>query len=157
MLKRTVRRLRVTVVSLLATVAGTAAADPPQPPPADAGVAKLDLVVHVTGFKHGRGHAIAKLFLPNDNLLGPGQASARADIRGSESTITFPSLPAGPYAVIVVHDENDNGVCDHGLFGPTEPIGFSNGFHRGLFSFPTFEKLKFFLAPNRNRIEVAVR
>jgi Uncharacterized protein conserved in bacteria (DUF2141) len=93
------------------------------------------------------------------SLTGPGQATGRADIHGSQATIAFPSLAPGEYAVIAAHDENDNGEVDHGMFGPSEPIGFSNGFRlrRLLLSFPTFKKLKFVLAPDRNRIEVTVR
>ena len=38
----------------------------------------------------------------------------------------------GIYAVIVFHDVNSNGKLDHGILGPKEPYGFSNG-ARGLF------------------------
>jgi uncharacterized protein (DUF2141 family) len=154
MLKRNVRRVQIALASLLVTTAaGTAAADPPP----DASRPRVDLVVHAVGFKHARGHAIARVFLAGESLSGSGHATVRGEIRGSESTITFPGLTAGPYAVIVLHDENDNGVCDHGLLGPTEPIGFSNGFRLGFLSFPTFDKLKIYVAPDRNRIEVVVR
>jgi outer membrane protein len=54
-------------------------------------------------------------------------------------------LAFGDYAVVVLHDGNDNGEVDHNFLGlPTEPLGFSNGFKLGLFSGkPTFEKLRF--------------
>jgi uncharacterized protein (DUF2141 family) len=117
-----------------------------------------DLIVHASGFKHARGHAIAKLFWPGENVLAKGHVEVRADIHDGEATLTFSSVQAGNYAVVVFHDENDNGVIDHGTFGPKEPIGFSNGFHLGLFSgFPSFEKLRFAFAPEHNRIEVTVR
>jgi uncharacterized protein (DUF2141 family) len=117
-----------------------------------------DLVVHAVGFKHPRGHAIAKLFLPGENVLRHGHQQARADIQGGEATFTFPSLPYGNYAVVVFHDENDNGEIDHGALGPKEPIGFSNGFRLSLVSgLPTFEKLKFAFGPEHSRIEIRVR
>jgi uncharacterized protein (DUF2141 family) len=52
-------------------------------------------------------------------------------------TYTFPNLPAGDYAVFVVHDENNNNIMDTGLFGrPIEGRGYSNFLPQdlGLFS-----------------------
>jgi uncharacterized protein (DUF2141 family) len=51
----------------------------------------------------------------------------------------FARLPPGRYAVIVVHDENDNGRLDANVFGvPTEGYGFSND-ARGFLSAPSFD------------------
>lgn len=51
----------------------------------------------------------------------------------------FARLPPGRYAVIVVHDENDNGRLDANVLGvPTEGYGFSND-ARGFLSAPSFE------------------
>jgi uncharacterized protein (DUF2141 family) len=45
---------------------------------------------------------------------------------GKELVLTF-QLPAGSYAVQVMHDENDNGKLDANFMGiPTEGYGFSN-------------------------------
>jgi uncharacterized protein (DUF2141 family) len=144
----------VIVVIVVAGIAAQRTTRVVEAPPAG-----IDLVVHINGFTHVRGHAMARVFVAGQSLTGPGQATGRADIYGSQATITFPSLAPGEYAVIAAHDENDNGEVDHGMFGPSEPIGFSNGFRlwRLPLSFPTFKKLKFVLAPDRNRIEVTVR
>ena len=57
---------------------------------------------------------------------------------GSQS-VGFRQLPPGPYAVIVFHDENDNGILDEDLLGiPTEGYGFSNN-ATGFFSAPSFD------------------
>ena len=51
----------------------------------------------------------------------------------------FAQLPPGQYAVIVVHDENDDGRLDANAFGvPIEGYGFSND-ARGFLSAPTFD------------------
>ena len=56
---------------------------------------------------------------------------------GSQS-IGFMQLPPGRYAVIVFHDENDNGLLDEDASGkPTEGCGFSNN-AIGLFSAQPF-------------------
>jgi uncharacterized protein (DUF2141 family) len=51
----------------------------------------------------------------------------------------FARLPPGRYAVIVVHDENDNGRLDANVLGvPTEGYGFSKD-ARGFLSAPSFD------------------
>ena len=49
-------------------------------------------------------------------------------LRGSGSVeYTFEDVPAGDYAVAVMHDENDNGDMDFNEYGmPMEGFGFSN-------------------------------
>lgn len=57
---------------------------------------------------------------------------------GSEG-ISFLDLPPGRYAIIVFHDEDDNGLLDMNLLGiPTEGYGFSNN-ASGFFSAPSFD------------------
>lgn len=57
---------------------------------------------------------------------------------GSQS-IGFTQLTPGSYAVIVFHDENDNGLLDDSMLGiPTEGYGFSNNV-MGTFSAPSFD------------------
>ena len=98
-----------------------------------------------TGFKDGSGHAIAKLFLPGQNVRDRGHLEVKADIRDGKASLAFPALPPGDYAVVVFHDANDNDVIDHSLIGiPREVLGFSNGFALSWSSgLPTFDKLRF--------------
>lgn len=117
-----------------------------------------DLTIHVTGFAHARGHAVAKLFVPGDNVLGPGRWQVGMPIDGGAAVFRFKGLLAGRYATVVFHDENDNGVIDHGLLGPSEPLGFSGGFVLSLVSGrPDFERLKFDFKPPAQTLELQVR
>lgn len=117
-----------------------------------------DLTLHVTGFVHARGHAVAKLYAPGDNVLGAGHWQVRTPIDGNTAVLRFEGLPAGRYAAVVFHDENDNGVIDHGLLGPSEPLGFSGGFVLRLVSGrPDFERLKFDFKPPTQTLELQVR
>lgn len=51
-------------------------------------------------------------------------------------------LPAGQYAVMVIHDANDNGKMDANVIGiPTEPYGFSN--NPQVMRKPTFDETRF--------------
>jgi len=56
---------------------------------------------------------------------------------GSQQAV-FAQLRPGQYAVIVIHDENDNGRLDANAMGvPIEGYGFSNNVH-GFLSAPSF-------------------
>lgn len=55
----------------------------------------------------------------------------------------FAGLEEGEYAIVVVHDANDNGVFDAGLFGfGGESVGYSNNAW-SLLGRPGFEDAKF--------------
>lgn len=134
-------------ISVLAFLTASAHAD-------DAG----KLTTAATGFRNTDGHAVAKLFAPGDNVLGPGHWQVSAPIVAGQATLHFENLSSGSYAVVVFHDENDNGVLDHGLLGPAEPLGFSGGFSLGLLSgLPSFDKLKFDYQPPAQVITVRVK
>lgn len=116
------------------------------------------LIVRASGFAHAHGHAVAKLFAPGDNVLEAGRWQVTAPIENGFAEFRFPQLPAGSYAVAVFHDENDNGKIDHGLLGPSEPLGFSGGFCLSLFSGrPNFERLKFSFQSSEQTLEVRVQ
>jgi uncharacterized protein (DUF2141 family) len=69
-----------------------------------------------------------------DRLVG---AAMRA--KAGAQSIVFTDLPLGRYAIIVFHDENDNGLLDEDSVGiPSEGYGFSND-AKGLFSAPSFD------------------
>ncbi|MBI1752629.1 MAG: DUF2141 domain-containing protein [Acidobacteria bacterium] len=117
------------------------------------------LVIRASGFKHERGHAIAKVFQVGDDVLRHGRWQVRATIQNGRAAFQVPGLAAGAYAVVVFHDENDNGEIDHYVIGlPKEPLGFSNGFSMSLTSGkPTFEKLRFDHALGSQGIDVVVK
>lgn len=117
------------------------------------------LTVHATGFTHARGHAVAKLLAPGDELAGPGRGMLRAEIHEGAATLSWPALPHGRYAVVVFHDENDNGTLDHNwLRLPAEPMGFSNGFELSFHSgMPSFDKLRFDFTQPEQTLEVRIQ
>ena len=66
-------------------------------------------------------------------------------VNGSAS-VTFENLPAGKYAVNILHDEDNNGKIKKGLILPKEGIGFSNFQSIGFSNRPSFEKASFNLS-----------
>ena len=122
------------------------------------GAATGELTIHASGFTHTRGHAVAKLFASGDNVLKPGRWQIVAAIEGGAAVFNFSALPAGRYAVVVFHDQNDNLEIDHGLLGPSEPLGFSGSFALSLLSGrPDFERLQFEFKPPVQTLQVKVK
>ncbi len=67
----------------------------------------------------------------------------KSEIMNGVATYTFSGLPAGMYAVNILHDENENRKIDRGLLFPKEGIGFSNYQSIGLRNKPNFRKASF--------------
>jgi len=117
------------------------------------------LNVVAAGFSNTDGPAIAKLFMPGDNVLVHGRWQRIAKVgAGLSAKFQFTGLAPGQYAVVVFHDENGDGEINHRLSVPIEQLGFSAGFQLGIFSgLPTFDKLKFELGPREQTIDIQVR
>lgn len=65
------------------------------------------------------------------------------EIINGTATVSFEQLPAGKYAVNILHDEDNDGKIKKGVMLPKEGIGFSNYQSIGLFNRPTFTKASF--------------
>lgn len=70
-------------------------------------------------------------------------------IQHQRSTVTFKDLPAGKYAVNILHDEDGNEKIKKGFILPKEGIGFSNYQSIGIGNKPNFKKASFEV--NRNQ------
>jgi uncharacterized protein (DUF2141 family) len=76
--------------------------------------------------------------------------------QGPEQTFHFPDLPPGRYAVMVMHDQNDNGKLDSNFMGmPIEGYGFSN--NPAVRRKPSFEEAGFELGAAGSSITVRLR
>jgi uncharacterized protein (DUF2141 family) len=115
------------------------------------------LLVHISNLKSAKGVAIVNLFREQDDIPKKPFTSMTAEIKNGKADIQFNNLPTGSYAIIAYHDENSNGVLDHKLGFPNEPMGFSNNWELGLFSgMPTFKKLRFDHASAETKIEIKI-
>ena len=82
--------------------------------------------------------------------------SAVVKANGTYQRVVFDNLPAGTYAVAVMHDQNGNGQLDTNLFGvPQEGIGVSNN-ALNTFGPPVFEETSFSLNEQRKVIEITL-
>jgi uncharacterized protein (DUF2141 family) len=95
----------------------------------------------------------AQVGLLNDSGRRVGVA-LRA-VAGMQSVV-FTNLTPGAYAVIVFHDENDNGKLDGNSLGmPTEAYAFSNN-ARGLLSAPGFKDAAVVLDQGHREIKISL-
>ncbi|WP_052191699.1 DUF2141 domain-containing protein [Cetobacterium sp. ZWU0022] len=79
-------------------------------------------------------------FLKKDSVF----KGVKFDLVPNETIINITELPAGDYAYIVFHDENENGTLDTNFMKiPKEPTGSSNNF-RPKFK-PNYDDFKFTL------------
>lgn len=91
--------------------------------------AAIDLQVTVTGVAHGDGTVRLDLYDSPETFRDEDAARARISTKAAAGSVTatVPDLTPGTYALIVYHDENDDGRMDRFLgMIPTEGYGLSN-------------------------------
>jgi uncharacterized protein (DUF2141 family) len=112
--------------------------------PAAGSSATAALIVKVE-LRHQRGALACALYaspLGFPGEIARAKATLRKAIPSKRAECAFPELPAGDYAVAVVHDENGNGKLDTNFLGmPTEGWGATNNVKPRM-SAPTFEQSK---------------
>jgi uncharacterized protein (DUF2141 family) len=89
------------------------------------------LNINIEGCRNDRGHVMVGLYSDPADFPEPRDPDAvlgaEVVIRGGRATASFEDLPAGRYAVAVIHDENDNKRMDTNLIGmPKEGFCFGN-------------------------------
>lgn len=85
-----------------------------------------DIAVVVTGIPSDKG-TVRLAVCDRETFLGTCAMNRTVPARAGSVSIALGGVPSGRVAVLVHHDENDDGRLDTNLFGvPTEPIGFSN-------------------------------
>ena len=100
------------------------------------------LTVKVENIKNTNGKVILSLHNSESFMKAKGLKSTTTKIEGDTITLTFDNLTPGEYAIMAVHDENDNNQMDFELNGmPKESYGMSN--NPVLYGPPTFDAAKF--------------
>lgn len=90
-----------------------------------------------------------------DGKAAPVQGQTLVPVADA-ARVVFRNLPAGDYAVLVTHDENDNGKLDTNVVGiPVEGYGFSN--NPQVQRKPTFDEARVHVPANGASITIALR
>ncbi len=103
------------------------------------------LVVRVENIKDDKGQIGVALYNTEADFMKKQFAGKFVPAKKEGVEVVFEKLPAGEYAVSIMHDSNANGKIDTNFMGiPKEGYGFSNNV-MGSFGPPSFEKAKFTL------------
>jgi uncharacterized protein (DUF2141 family) len=114
--------------------------------------------VEVATLHSSKGHVLCTLFDSEDayKQLRPVMRLVVAPIQ-PVTTCVFHGVPPGAYMISAVHDENDDGKLDKGLFGmPKEGYGVSNN-HTYVLKGPDFTESVVQLGDGLNSISIRLR
>jgi uncharacterized protein (DUF2141 family) len=117
-------------------------------PATPASAQSYTLTIYVDGVNQQGGN-VGVLVFQNDKGWPEDRGVALKDVvvpaHPGTVTVKVPNLPAGDYAVALIHDVNQNHKVDKNWFGkPTEQWGMSNNPHATIKA-PPFTKAKFTL------------
>ena len=90
---------------------------------------KRDITVSITNMRSSEG--VVRACITKDRNTFPNCRKDPAAMRkvvdaGESVTLTFTDVEAGAYAIVLLHDENDNGKADRAMgMMPKEGFGFS--------------------------------
>jgi uncharacterized protein (DUF2141 family) len=118
------------------------------------------IAVTVSGVRHTRGSLRVKLVGSGEGFPGSDAhvvAKRRVAADGPGARFAFESVPYGEYAVVCLHDADDDAELDRGPLGlPAEGLGFSSG-ARVRFGPPDFEEARFVLGTPEISIGIELR
>lgn len=98
--------------------------------------------VTVKNIRSVNGQILVGLFSNEDDFLKKPVQGKEVKVTGTDMVVVFNGLPAGDYALSIVHDENENGEMDTNMIGiPKEGFAFGNN-SMGTFGPPSFDKAK---------------
>lgn len=115
--------------------------------------------VRVGEFRNAKGHLLVSLF--NSKQYFPDNEekafrNKKIKVTGENHEVVFENIPFGEYAIIFLHDENDNEEMDTNFVGaPKEGYGASND-AVNTFSAPKYDEAKFTLNSSTKNINLKI-
>ena len=102
----------------------------------------VTITVTIDNVTSDKGKVIMSLHTTETFMKGKGIMDAETEIKDGKVTITFENVLPGEYAVLAMHDANDNKRMDFQENGmPTESFGMSN--NPMAFGPPQYDEAKF--------------
>ncbi len=109
------------------------------------------LSIVITNLRNNKGHVLVSLYNGAEGYPDKPEKAIRKGrliVKDNSAWVKFTGLPAGKYAVAILHDENDDQKMNTNFFGlPKEGYGFSNNV-MGTFGPPSFTKASFSINTN---------
>lgn len=111
------------------------------------------LTIEVGKTVNNKGSLLIALHTEDTFMKGKGIKNASKLINGDKTTVIFEEVPLGEYAIMVLHDQNNNHRMDYTEQGiPKEDYGLSN--NDMSFGPPQFETAKFNLTNQHHTIKI---
>lgn len=85
-----------------------------------------NITVTINNIKNNKGSVLLGLHTEDTFMKGAGVKNLTSKIENGQVTVTFTNVEAGTYAIMVMHDENDNKRMDFENGMPIESYGMSN-------------------------------
>ena len=102
----------------------------------------VDITVTIENITSDEGMVLAGLHTADTFMKGLGIQNLESEIKDGKVTLTFENVPSGTYAIMAMHDANDNKRMDYQDNGmPKESYGMSG--NDMSFGPPNFEMAKF--------------
>ena len=102
----------------------------------------VDITVTIDNVANDEGKVLISLHTQDTFMKGAGVASLESTIKDGKVAFTFKNIEPGTYAIMAMHDANDNKQMDFQANGmPTESYGMSG--NDMSFGPPTFDGAKF--------------
>lgn len=107
--------------------------------------------IDISNLRSNDGHVLISVFRDGNGYPDEPEKAvrkARISIKANTAWVVFTGLPAGEYAVAILHDENDDQKMNKNIIGiPKEGYGFSNN-AMGTFGPPSFSNASFSYSGN---------
>ena len=116
-----------------------------------------ELTVQIEDVKSSEGQLTVAVYNSSDTFLKKPLTGVRTQATTEGKTLVIKDLPPGEYAIVVMHDVNQNGKMDKNFLGiPTEDYAFSNN-AMGKMGPPSFDAAKFQLPEAGFTVKVSLR
>lgn len=149
-MKNTLTVAAIFAIAALCTSAFAQEGSEPAETPEKAG---FTIKVTVTNIRSDKGHVLLGLYNNGEGFPSKSEkafARTSVTIKDGVATAEFKDVPAGTWAVGVMHDENDNFKIDRIAGGiPKEGFGASND-AKAIFGPPKFKAAKFELTADKS-------
>jgi uncharacterized protein (DUF2141 family) len=147
-------------ILLIFWTAVAAGAESSPEPAADTLAAQAAICVEVEGLRNDRGDVKIALFQKSEGFPGRPEKALRrltVPVVDKHARGEFSGIPAGEYAVSVIHDENKSGTLDTNFYGmPLEGVGVSNNV-QGRFGPPSFNDARFQQGTGEQTLKIRIK
>lgn len=100
-----------------------------------------NITVTIDNISNNEGHVLLGLHNSDTFMNGRGLQSKKSIIENGKITVVFENVIPGEYAILALHDKNDNEMMDFENGMPSESYGMSN--NNMSFGPPEFKDAKF--------------